>query len=208
MADKAKEWTTFVHQCLFQRIPEDQFYSLSKLLVARNSLPGSSVVHILLRSRASAYYYEPLVPKYVVKLYLLGHVSLPEILVTLLRQSLLSEPSDTETAKETTSPVQQTNQEVDDSLASDYNVIQELTIAFTNGTTLSSGSDISRSLSALSQWITAILSRTAKDQTEGIGDASLTASAFAGLLFEAVGILLVALLENQRVMRFIANHQG
>jgi hypothetical protein len=84
-------------------------------------------------------------------------------------------------------------------------VIQEITTAYNNGHTTQSASEISRSLSAISKWISAILSRTAKDQAEGIGDVSLTASVFAGPLFEAVGILLVALLENERVMQLISS---
>jgi mediator of RNA polymerase II transcription subunit 5 len=206
MADKAKEWTTFIHQCLLQRIPETEFYSLSKLLIARNSLPGSNVLQILLKSRGNSVVpYEPLVPKYTVKLLLLGRIVLPEVLTILLDQSLLSETKEGQSIKGIDLSPQIAKLKVDDSLASDFNVIQEVTAAFNNGATLQSASDISRTLSTISKWISAILSRTAKDQAEGIGHASLTASVFAVPLFEAIGILLVALLENERVMQFICS---
>jgi hypothetical protein len=189
-----------------QRISENEFYSLSKLLIARNPLAGSSVVQILLKSRnASTVSYEPLVPKYIVKLFLLGHIVLPEILTSLLNHSLLLDSKNTGSSKGPDLRAHITKTKIHDSLASDFNVIQEITTAYNNGNTTQSASEISRSLSAISKWISAILSRTAKDQAEGIGDVSLTASVFAGPLFEAVGILLVALLENERVMQLISS---
>ena len=80
------KWTSFVQQCLLQRVDGDEFQDLAGCMIEKHHVTGQALLDIVVRCRGSFCPVEdPLIPIYIRALVTLGLAQISEVLFTLIQ---------------------------------------------------------------------------------------------------------------------------
>jgi mediator of RNA polymerase II transcription subunit 5 len=206
MGSSAEQWRKLLHQCLIRRIDGNEFKSLAKLLSRRAPLAESSLLDVVLESRAVVNaQWDPLVPVYIDILTKLGTVRIPTVLQSLLKHSSIVEQSQTATAPDGAVPSDKKKTRDLSTLMTDTRTIQDAMISISTGTAPISTTEAMKIFSVVAEWILEVVrwhtSNVSEDQQTG----GLMSSPDAISLFESLGILLAALSGTEKGLEALSS---
>ncbi|KAI9701579.1 MAG: mediator complex subunit [Candelina mexicana] len=194
-----QEWTKLLDRCLLARVKGPKFSAFCKALYSKNPISSSKLANIFIKPRASsALTVDPLIPSYIECLLALEQISVPDALRTLLRYSRLYH------SDEALDP--RGDQSEDTNELYNGSDLEEILLfryakCFTTGGRPKNAHEAYSTLKAVATWMSAIVTASTKDEMmqdlAGVGN-STQPEAIA--VREAVGMLVVALAENGRVM--------
>ncbi|KAI9757383.1 MAG: mediator complex subunit [Candelina submexicana] len=196
---ESQEWTKLLDRCLLARVKGPKFSAFCKALYSKNPIASSKLANIFIRPRASsALTVDPLIPSYIECLLALEQISVPDALRTLLRYSRLYH------SDEALYPRGDQSEDINNLYhGPDLEQILLFRYAkcFITGGRPKNAHEAYSTLRAVATWMSAIVTASTKDEMmqdlAGVGN-STQPEAIA--VREAVGMLVVALAENGRVM--------
>jgi len=162
-ASSARQWKKFLDQCLSRRIDINEFRELAKLMISRYSLSERKIIDLVLESRSVTNVpWDPLIPLYVDALHRLGKAKIPDILISLLEHSTISEGRRTGPKSEDGSIDKEKKERKEkseaDTFMTDFRIIQNIAIAVTSGHPPKTTADALNTFVAISNWISGLVS--------------------------------------------------
>ena len=170
---------------------------LAKLLAERDPIPKAKLIDVVLEARSVTNVdWDPLIPLYTESLRQLGMIKAPDILNSLLKHSTITEHEQSHASKKT--PVEQTTKA--STFLTDFRIIQNIMMAVTSGLTPKKLGEGRSMLASVADWIFALLSWNSANADDENPIGGLAGSPDAVSVFEAIGILLAALVGSENAL--------
>ncbi|KAI9832948.1 MAG: mediator complex subunit [Phylliscum demangeonii] len=198
MSLEEQEWIHFLHRSLLSRLSAAKFEAFAQLLFEKSPLPGTQLAAVFLKPHANAHQslaIDPLLPVYIDVLVRAGLVPVSHLLAVLLRFSALR-PAQLSLDGSSSSSEAEADRKSCTSLDLDEWLLLALARSFSAGPLPKKSVDVFPVLRALALWLAAIVAASSAD--EMMPDIALSLPTAYTAVTEAVGMLLVAVMENPR----------
>lgn len=209
-----EQWRILLQQCLIRRVDAVTFQNLARVLSRRAPLKETSLLDVILESRASIkIQWDPLLPLYVDTLTKAGALKVSSVLRSLLKHASirLDEPGNTkDSANETNKVTAAAENRIrkTSTLMTDYRIIHDATISLSTGHPPKSAKEAANIFAVVAEWILALVawhnSQISEDQPSG----GLMGSPDALSLFESLGILLAAVASTERGLEALSSESS
>lgn len=196
-----EQWRTFLRQCLMNRVDVSEFRDLSKLLFTRSPIAEAPLLDALLESQdATGAKWDPLLPIYIDVLSKTGRVKASTVLGSLLRHSSIREKPPSE---------DQAKKRKRYTLMTDVKVLQDIILSVSSGSIPRSLTEAANLLSAVADWIQAVLASN-NSRVDDVQQDGLLGSPDSMSLFESLGILLAVLAGSGKGLEVLSadSHEG
>ncbi|KAI9710194.1 MAG: hypothetical protein M1812_007466 [Candelaria pacifica] len=202
MGVEPQEWAKFLDRCLLARVEGPKFSAFAKTLYNKFPIASFKLANIFLKPRSkSVLTADPLIPSYVECLLALEQISIPDALRTLLGKSRLYHSDE---AADSAGHQSQGTDECYNGPELEEILLYRFAKCFTTGSKPKSAHEACSTLKAVASWMSAIVTASTKDEMmqdlAGVGNSTQPE---ATAVREAVGMLVVALAENERITRFL-----
>ncbi|CAG8962232.1 hypothetical protein HYFRA_00005285 [Hymenoscyphus fraxineus] len=200
-------WQTFLNHSLATRLEPEKFESFVQILESKNRLSPSHISDIFLRpTKSSIASPDPRVPRYVQSLLALKLVTVPSVLRALLRYSTASGVNDNAQSLEDNAEGKDgEDEEVPkrwrNSYATEEMLFYRLAKIIASGTAPKDMQEASELILVLIQWMEIIL--TAYNAAQGMLELGGGHMEELSAQIMALGTLVIAAVENQRVLEVI-----
>ena len=193
MATFSEQWTRFLDRCLERRVRGPQFHSLVAQLHRRTPIFGAKLADILItRQTLMPGMLDPLLPVYAESLLERGRINSADLLAALYRHSKAAAKPDTDSSE----AAEKATTKVYNTAELESTVFEVLTRAYLPDGGRPKTQDETRvALVLLTEWLNASVARGTSLADES--DHQVLVDAMA--VFEAFGLLSIAMLENAKV---------